>query len=119
VGFARSGGADRPDAIRDLIGRPSLSHEYLLKALLALIIAISIQFVYIAFRFGWNYIFGLSRSSRWSATPDDDRDLRHRGQARRRRISGRSPDRIGYSVMDTIVILDRIRENTKLMDGEP
>jgi len=31
----------------------------------------------------------------------------------------RSPDVIGYSVMDTIVILDRIRENTKLMDGEP
>ena len=29
------------------------------KALLALVIAISIQFVYIAFRFGWNYIFGL------------------------------------------------------------
>jgi len=26
---------------------------------------------------------------------------------------------IGYSVMDTIVILDRIRENTKLMAGEP
>ncbi len=26
---------------------------------------------------------------------------------------------IGYSVMDTIVILDRIRENVKLMDGKP
>jgi hypothetical protein len=26
---------------------------------------------------------------------------------------------IGYSVMDTIVILDRIRENTKIMAGEP
>jgi hypothetical protein len=26
---------------------------------------------------------------------------------------------IGYSVMDTIVILDRIRENTKVMAGEP
>ncbi len=26
---------------------------------------------------------------------------------------------IGYSVMDTIVILDRIRENTKVMVGEP
>jgi len=25
---------------------------------------------------------------------------------------------IGYSVMDTIVILDRIRENTKVMDGK-
>ncbi|MDQ2991700.1 MAG: hypothetical protein M3R30_02620, partial [Candidatus Eremiobacteraeota bacterium] len=26
---------------------------------------------------------------------------------------------IGYSIMDTIVILDRIRENVKLMDGKP
>jgi hypothetical protein len=26
---------------------------------------------------------------------------------------------VGYSVMDTIVILDRIRENTKLMAGQP
>ena len=26
---------------------------------------------------------------------------------------------IGYSVMDTIVILDRIRENTKVMAGAP
>jgi hypothetical protein len=26
---------------------------------------------------------------------------------------------VGYSVMDTIVILDRIRENVKLMDGKP
>ncbi|MGH7756948.1 MAG: hypothetical protein ACREM8_11805, partial [Vulcanimicrobiaceae bacterium] len=38
---------------------PSLSHEYLIRALEALVIAIAIQFLYIAFRFGWNYIFGL------------------------------------------------------------
>ncbi|MDQ2992094.1 MAG: hypothetical protein M3R30_04645, partial [Candidatus Eremiobacteraeota bacterium] len=37
----------------------SLGGEYLRNALLALIIALSIQFLYIAFRFGWNYIFGL------------------------------------------------------------
>ncbi|MGB6987565.1 MAG: hypothetical protein WBD74_16455, partial [Candidatus Aquilonibacter sp.] len=38
---------------------PTLGAEYLRDALLALIIALSIQFIYIAFRFGWNYIFGL------------------------------------------------------------
>src|SRR5208282_4882786 len=49
---------DRAQSQVSAVG-PSLSHEYLLKALWALVIAISIQFVYIAFRFGWNYIFGL------------------------------------------------------------
>ena len=38
---------------------PSLGREYLIKALEALVIAIAIQFLFIAFRFGWNYIFGL------------------------------------------------------------
>ena len=38
---------------------PSLGREYLIKAIWALVIALSIQFLYIAFRFGWNYIFGL------------------------------------------------------------
>ena len=47
---------------------PSLSREYLINAIKALVIAIAIQFLYIAFRFGWNYIFGLVTSSRWSAT---------------------------------------------------
>src|SRR5581483_10703235 len=49
---------DRTQSSISAVG-PSLSHEYLIKALWALVIAISIQFVYIAFRFGWNYIFGL------------------------------------------------------------
>jgi preprotein translocase subunit SecF len=44
------------------------SHEYLINALEALVIAIAIQFLYIAFRFGWNYIFGLVTSSRSCAT---------------------------------------------------
>src|SRR5579862_4016130 len=38
---------------------PSLGREYLMKAVWALVIALGIQFLYIAFRFGWNYIFGL------------------------------------------------------------
>ena len=38
---------------------PTLGKEYLIKAIEALVIALLIQFIYIAFRFGWNYIFGL------------------------------------------------------------
>ncbi|MBV9102644.1 MAG: hypothetical protein JO060_03580, partial [Candidatus Eremiobacteraeota bacterium] len=48
---------DRGQSQIESVG-PSLSREYLQKALLALVIAIAIQFIYIAFRFGWNYIFG-------------------------------------------------------------
>ncbi|MEA2689477.1 MAG: preprotein translocase subunit SecF [Candidatus Eremiobacteraeota bacterium] len=99
---------------------PSLSHEYLLNAIKALVIAISIQFLYIAFRFGWNLIFG------WVCVVALVRDsLMMIGIYA---IAGRRVDDaflaavltvIGYSVMDTIVILDRIRENVKLMDGKP
>jgi preprotein translocase subunit SecF len=112
------GRIDRSQSEIESVG-PSLSREYLIKALWALVIAICIQFVYIAFRFGWNYIFGtvvvvaLVRDS-----------LMMIGIYA---ISGRRADDaflaavltvIGYSVMDTIVILDRIRENQKLMVGE-
>ncbi len=113
------GRVDRSQSQIESVG-PSLSREYLIKALWALVIAIGIQFIYIAFRFGWNYIFGtvvvvaLVRDS-----------LMMIGIYA---ISGRRADDaflaavltvIGYSVMDTIVILDRIRENQKLMVGEP
>lgn len=99
---------------------PSLSHEYLLNAIKALVIAIAIQFLYIAFRFGWNVIFG------WVVVVALLRDsLMMIGIYA---IAGKRVDDaflaavltvIGYSVMDTIVILDRIRENVKLMDGKP
>ncbi|MGZ3499357.1 MAG: protein translocase subunit SecF [Vulcanimicrobiaceae bacterium] len=98
---------------------PSLGKEYLAKALWALVIALGIQFLYIAFRFGWNYIFGLVtvialvRDAAMMIgiyalfnRPADDAFL------------AAVLTVIGYSVMDTIVILDRIRENTKLMAGE-
>jgi preprotein translocase SecF subunit len=97
---------------------PSLGREYLIKALWALVIALSIQFIYIAFRFGWNYIFGLVTVI---ALVRDA--LMMIGIYS---LAGRRADDaflaavltvIGYSVMDTIVILDRIRENTKLMAG--
>jgi len=99
---------------------PSLSHEYLLNAVKALVIAISIQFLYIAFRFGWNLIFG------WVCVVALVRDsLMMIGIYA---IAGKRVDDaflaavltvIGYSVMDTIVILDRIRENVKVLDGHP
>lgn len=99
---------------------PSLSREYLFNAIKALVIAISIQFLYIAFRFGWNLIFG------WVCVVALVRDsLMMIGIYA---IAGKRVDDaflaavltvIGYSVMDTIVILDRIRENVKLMDGKP
>jgi preprotein translocase SecF subunit len=97
---------------------PTLGAEYLRNALWALVIALSIQFIYIAFRFGWNYIFGLVtvialvRDAAMmigiyaiANRPADDAFL------------AAVLTVIGYSVMDTIVILDRIRENTKLMVG--
>ncbi len=99
---------------------PSLAGEYLLNALKALVIAIAIQFLYIAFRFGWNYIFGLVTII--ALVRDSAMMIGIYS------IAGRRVDDaflaavltvIGYSVMDTIVILDRIRENTKLMAGEP
>jgi preprotein translocase SecF subunit len=95
---------------------PSLGAEYLRDALAALVIALSIQFLYIAFRFGWNYIFGLVTVialARDAAMMIGIYALANR-QADDAFLAAVLTV-IGYSVMDTIVILDRIRENTKLM----
>ena len=94
--------------------------EYLIKALLALIIALGIQFVYIAFRFGWNYIFGLVTVI--ALVRDSAMMIGIYALADKRAddaFLAAVLTVIGYSVMDTIVILDRIRENTKLMAGVP
>jgi preprotein translocase SecF subunit len=109
---------DRAQSEIEAVG-PSLGKEYLIKAGEALVIAIGIQFIYIAFRFGWNYIFGLVvvialvRDAAMmigiyaiADKPADDAFL------------AAVLTVIGYSVMDTIVILDRIRENVKVMAGE-
>lgn len=108
---------DRAQSAISTVG-PTLSREYILHAAWALIIAITIQFVYIAFRFGWNYIFGVV------AVVALVRDsLMMIGIYA---LAGKEVDDaflaavltvIGYSVMDTIVILDRIRENTKIMES--
>ncbi|HTD37611.1 MAG TPA: protein translocase subunit SecF, partial [Candidatus Limnocylindrales bacterium] len=114
-----AGPLDRNGSSISTVG-PSLSHEYLFNAVKALVIAIAIQFVYIAFRFGWNLIFG------WVCVVALLRDSAM--MIGIYAIAGRRVDDaflaavltvVGYSVMDTIVILDRIRENVKLMDGRP
>ncbi|MBV8530186.1 MAG: protein translocase subunit SecF [Candidatus Eremiobacteraeota bacterium] len=99
---------------------PSLGREYLTKALWALVIALGIQFVYIAFRFGWNYIFGLVTVI--ALVRDAAMMIGIYALADKRAddaFLAAVLTVIGYSVMDTIVILDRIRENTKLMAGAP
>ena len=110
---------DRSQSAISAVG-PSLSHEYLLNAVEALVIAISIQFVYIAFRFGWNYIFGLVTIV---ALLRDSAMMIGIYSIANKRVDDAFLAAvltvIGYSVMDTIVILDRIRENTKLMAGDP
>jgi preprotein translocase subunit SecF len=99
---------------------PTLGKEYLIKAVEALIIALLIQFIYIAFRFGWNYIFGLVTVI--ALVRDAAMMIGIYALADKRAddaFLAAVLTVIGYSVMDTIVILDRIRENTRVMAGEP
>jgi preprotein translocase SecF subunit len=110
---------DRTQSSISAVG-PSLASEYLINALKALVIAIAIQFVYIAFRFGWNYIFGLVVII--ALVRDSAMMIGIYSLANKRvddAFLAAVLTVIGYSVMDTIVILDRIRENTKVMAGEP
>ena len=99
---------------------PSLSKEYLNKSLWALVIALVLQLVYIAFRFGNQLRYGIIA----------DIALVHDVfvMVGIYAIANRKADDaflaalltvIGYSVMDSIVIFDRIRENTKLMPDMP
>ncbi len=110
---------DRSQSSIEAVG-PSLGREYLVKALEALVIAIAIQFLYIAFRFGWNYIFGLVvvialvRDAAMMIGIYAIADKRADDAFLAAILTV-----IGYSVMDTIVILDRIRENVRVMAGEP
>jgi preprotein translocase SecF subunit len=110
---------DRADSSISTVG-PSLATEYLINALKALVIAIAIQFLYIAFRFGWNYIFGLVTII---ALVRDSLMMIGIYSLADKRVDDAFLAAvltvIGYSVMDTIVILDRIRENTKIMAGDP
>jgi preprotein translocase SecF subunit len=116
--LGNAGTVDRAKSSVTSVG-PTLGREYLTKAVEALVVALSIQFLYIAFRFGWNYIFGLVTVI--ALVRDAAMMIGIYG------LAGKRADDaflaavltvIGYSVMDTIVILDRIRENTKVMAGQ-
>jgi preprotein translocase subunit SecF len=117
--LATVGPVDRAQSQIEAVG-PSLGKEYLIKAGEALVIAIAIQFIYIAFRFGWNYIFGLVVVI--ALVRDAAMMIGIYAIADRRAddaFLAAVLTVIGYSVMDTIVILDRIRENVRVMAGEP
>ena len=99
---------------------PSLSQEYLNKSLWALVIALVLQLLYIAFRFGNQLRFGIVADIALvhdvlvmvgiyaiANRPADDAFLAALLTV------------IGYSVMDSIVIFDRIRENGKIMTDVP
>ena len=110
---------DRPSSAITSVG-PTLGREYLTKAIEALIIALLIQFIYIAFRFGWNYIFGLVTVI--ALVRDAAMMIGIYALADKRAddaFLAAVLTVIGYSVMDTIVILDRIRENTRVLAGQP
>ena len=117
--LGKAGPVDRLKSNVSAVG-PTLGREYLTKAVEALIIALGIQFIYIAFRFGWNYIFGLVTVI--ALVRDAAMMIGIYAMAGKRAddaFLAAVLTVIGYSVMDTIVILDRIRENTKLMAGQP
>lgn len=117
--LSSAGPVDRLKSNVNAVG-PTLGREYLTKAIEALIIALGIQFIYIAFRFGWNYIFGLVTVI--ALVRDAAMMIGIYAMAGKRAddaFLAAVLTVIGYSVMDTIVILDRIRENTKLMAGQP
>ena len=99
---------------------PSLSKEYLNKSLAALVIALLLQLLYIAFRFGNQLRYGIVA----------DIALIHDVlvMVGIYAIANRKADDaflaalltvIGYSVMDSIVIFDRIRENGRVMPDVP
>jgi|SRR5579872_307742 len=99
---------------------PSLSKEYLSRSLWALVIALVLQLIYIAFRFGNQLRYGIVA----------DIALIHDVlvMVGIYALANRKADDaflaalltvIGYSVMDSIVIFDRIRENGRIMPNLP
>ncbi|MBV8364947.1 MAG: protein translocase subunit SecF [Candidatus Eremiobacteraeota bacterium] len=118
--LAKAGPAvDRAQSQITSVG-PSLGREYLSRSLLALIIALLLQLAYIAFRFGNQLRYGVLC----------DVKLVHDVLVMIGifAIANRKADDaflaalltvIGWSVMDSIVIFDRIRENTHLMPDVP
>ena len=99
---------------------PSLGQEYLSKSLWAMVLALGLQLLYIAYRFGNQLRYGVLADVKLIHDilvmvgiyavfnkPADDAFLAALLTV------------IGWSVMDSIVIFDRIRENTKIMTDTP
>lgn len=97
---------------------PTIGHELQKKALIALLIALGAQLLYITFRFGSQIRFGVAA----------DIALVHDliVMVGIYSLLGKPVDSsflaalltiIGYSVMDSVVVFDRIRENLDLMKG--
>lgn len=93
---------------------PTIGRELLNNAKMAIVIALILQLFYITLRFGWNFSYGFAA----------DLALLHDVimMVGLYAFFGRQADSpflaalltvIGYSVMDSIVIFDRIRENLK------
>lgn len=98
---------------------PTMGAELKRNALIALVIALGIQLLYIAGRFGYNIRYGVAA----------DIALVHDVivMVGLYALFGKEADSpfvaalltvIGYSVMDSIVIFDRIRENVKILHRE-
>ena len=112
-------GVDRSQSQTTAVG-PSLGQEYLSKSLWAMVIALGLQLLYIAYRFGNQLRYGVLADVKLVHDilvmvgiyaifdkPADDAFLAALLTV------------IGWSVMDSIVIFDRIRENGKIMADTP
>ncbi|MBI2267218.1 MAG: protein translocase subunit SecF [Armatimonadetes bacterium] len=107
------------DKLRSEMIGPSMGAELGRNALIALVIALGLQLIYIAIRFGNNVRYGVAAD----IAMVHDALLMVGIYA----LFGKEVDSpflaavmtvIGYSVMDSIVIFDRIRENLKLAKKE-
>jgi preprotein translocase subunit SecF len=97
---------------------PTIGGELREKALLALIIALLAQLIYITFRFGTQFRYGLAADI---ALVHDLIIMVGFYTLFRKPIDSAFVAAlltiIGYSVMDSVVVFDRVRENLKLMKG--
>ncbi|ANY10313.1 preprotein translocase subunit SecD [Pseudonocardia sp. HH130630-07] len=112
---AAGGGAE---VLRDEMIGPSLGAELARGGIIALAVALAAQFVYLAFRFRWTFGAGAVAALlanvlvvvgvfAWTGRPVDGVFLAALLTV------------IGYSVNDTVVVFDRVREHWAARAGEP
>ena len=92
----------------------SFGDQILRGAILALIVSLLLIAIYIAFRFEWRFAVPMMRAMVHDV-PDHARGLLAARPGGDAGDGGRFPDRLGYSIYDTIIIFDRVRENIPLM----